>query len=182
MIVALVGFAINGDWLNVVLTALIFLLMLAPSFFKNRYKIYIPFDFDFAIVLFVFLTLFLGSLRNFYEKFPWWDSILHFQSGLLLGVIGFLLVYILNEQKSPKLVMSPGFVAFFAFCFSIALSGLWEIYEFFMDSVFGYSMQRNGLQDTMWDIIVNVVGTLIISILGYFWIKRNKKLPFTDLK
>lgn len=179
IVIAFIGFIINTNWTDAVMTAIIFVLMMVPTILKHKYKIYIPFEFNFAIVLFLFLTLFLGGLRNFYTRFSWWDGLLHFQSGLLLGVIGFLLVYILNEQKSPKLAMSPGFVSFFSFCFSVALAGLWEIYEFLGDSWFGFTMQESGLPDTMGDIIVNAIGALIVSIIGYLWMRRQKKLPFT---
>jgi len=179
IIVAFVGFILSANWPNAILTVVIFLLMMGPTFLKQKYQIYIPFEFDFAITLFIFLTLFLGGLRDFYGRFSWWDDLLHFQSGILLGVIGFLLVYILNEQKSTKLTMSAGFIAFFSFCFSVAAAGLWELYEFFADLWFGYNMQRSGLVDTMGDITINAIGALIVSILGYLWVKRRNRLPFT---
>ncbi|MHB1316690.1 MAG: hypothetical protein ACYCZW_02425 [Minisyncoccota bacterium] len=178
IVVAFIGFIISTNWPNAILTVLIFILMMTPTVLKNKYKIYIPFEFNFAIVLFLFLTLFLGGLRNFYTRFIWWDKLLHFQSGLLLGLIGFLLVYILNEQKSPRLTMSPGFVSFFAFCFSVALAGIWEIYEFLGDYWFGFNMQGNSLSDTMGDIIVNLIGALIVCTIGYLWMRREKRLPF----
>jgi len=178
ILLALAGFLFEKNWSNAVLTGVIFLLMIAPSVLKNKYNIYIPFIFDFVITLFIYLTLFLGSVREFYFRFSWWDDMLHFQSGLLLGVIGFLMAYILNESKTLKLTMSAGFVAFFSFCFSLALANLWEIYEFAADSLFGYNMQRNSLLDTMSDLIVNIIGALIVSIIGYFWMRRSKKLPF----
>ena len=178
IVVAFIGFLLSGNWSNAILTVIIFLLMMTPTFLKRKYQIYIPFEFDFAITTFIFLTLFLGGLRDFYGRFSWWDDLLHFQSGILLGVTGFLLVYILNERKTARLTMSPGFISFFSFCFSVALAGLWEMYEFFADLWFGYNMQRNGLPDTMSDITVNAIGALIVSIIGYLWVKRMKKLPF----
>jgi hypothetical protein len=177
--VAFTLFLINGNWSNAFMTAIIFGLMITPSILKNKYQIYIPLGFDFSIALFIYLTLFLGSVRKFYERFTWWDGLLHFQSGLLLGVIGFLLVYILNERKTDKLTLGPGFVAIFSFCFSLALANLWEIYEFIGDSLFGFAMQESGLPDTMGDLIVNAVGALIVSTVGYIWMKRSRTLPFT---
>jgi len=179
IIIAFVIFLISGSWGNAVMTVVIFVLMITPTILKNRYKIHIPFELNFAVVLFIYLTLFLGGVRGFYDRFDLWDSVLHFQSGLLLGVIGFLLVYILNEQKSPRLTMSPGFISFFSFCFSLALAGIWEIYEFLSDSWFGSRMQESGLPDTMGDIIVNAIGALIVGIIGYLWMRRKNKLPFT---
>jgi uncharacterized membrane protein YjdF len=130
-------------------------------------------------VTFIFLTLFLGSLTNFYERFAWWDGMLHFMSGALLGIVGFLLIYILNEQKKTRLALSPFFVAFFSLCFTMAMGVFWEIYEYIMDSRFGYQMQEDGLSDTMSDLIVCAVGALLVSSVAYVWMRYKSKVPFT---
>lgn len=43
-----------------------------------------------------------------------------------------------------------------------------------MDSLFRLNMQKSGLVDTMWDLIVDAGGALLASIIGYFYIKRSK--------
>ena len=45
-----------------------------------------------------------------------------------------------------------------------------------MDQIFGLNMQKSGLIDTMWDLIVDSIGALLTSLVGYFYI-RGKKLP-----
>lgn len=180
----LVGVSIGGlllfqDWEAAVNAAIILMLMLTPSFLKNRYHLYLPLELDLAIVAFIFLSLFLGSLSDFYEKFPIWDVMLHFQSGILLGVLGFVMVYILNQHDSDKLNISPGFISIFAVCFSMALSVFWEIYEYAVDTIFGYNMQETGLPDTMWDLIFNATTAIVVATIGYFWMRRRQKVPFT---
>jgi hypothetical protein len=71
-------------------------------------------------MIFVFASLFLGEVRSFYERIWWWDIALHTTSGLLLGILGFLLVYVLNENERVDVHMLPRFVAFFAFTFAVA--------------------------------------------------------------
>jgi len=173
-------FALYGDWVSAINATLILCLMFIPLLLKQRYQLQLPFELDLAIVGFIFLSLFLGSLRDFYERFPLWDSFLHFQSGVLLGVVGFVMVYILNERKSDKLNMSPGFVSLFAVCFSSALAVLWEVYEYTADFLFGYTMQMDSLPDTMGDLIVNGAGAIIVASIGYVWMKRRQKLPFAS--
>ncbi|MEZ4103827.1 MAG: hypothetical protein R3B60_00915 [Candidatus Paceibacterota bacterium] len=171
-------FLLWGEWESAISATFILLLMLLPPFLKQQYRFYLPFEIDFAIVVFIFLSLFLGSLHNFYERFYWWDVGLHIQSGILLGAVGFVLVYILNARKSDKLTMSPGFIAFFAICFSLAISVVWEIYEYMVDTLFGYNMQETGLPDTMWDFIFNGAGALVVALLGFSWMKRRQRIPF----
>jgi len=169
----------DRDFVSAVSAAFIFLLMLTPSLLKQRYKFHFPFDLDLAIVAFIFVSLFLGSLRDFYEQFPLLDVILHFQGGLLLGVVGFVVVYLLNSEEKSRLTMTPGFVSIFAICFSLAISVIWEIYEYTVDSWFGYTMQETGLPDTMGDLIFNGMGAIIVAIIGFFWMRRRQRIPFT---
>lgn len=172
-------FLFNGNWTDAASAALILLLMFMPAILKKRYKLYIPFELEAAIVVFVFLTLFLGSLRDFYERVSWWDMLLHFQSGILLGVAGFVLIYTLNERKNERLALSPFFVSFFAACFSMAMGVIWEVYEFAADSFFGFNMQRSGLPDTMQDLIVNTAGAIVVAVAAYIWMRARLRVPFT---
>ncbi|MBI2610515.1 hypothetical protein HYW60_01090 [Candidatus Kaiserbacteria bacterium] len=178
ILVAALYFALRGDWASVFSTVLVFVLMSAPSILKHRYRFYLPFALDLGIVCFVFATLFLGHLANFYDYIPLWDKFVHFQSGLILGVAGFVLVYTLNEQESVGLDLSPGFVSFFSVTFSLAIGVVWELVEFTADSFFGIDWQ-NSNADTMWDLIADGTGALIVSIAGYFWMYRQARLPFT---
>jgi hypothetical protein len=47
-----------------------------------------------------------------------------------------------------------------------------------MDSFFSLNMQSSGLVDTMWDLIVDTIGAGVISLLGYFYLKKGKSLIF----
>jgi uncharacterized membrane protein len=176
ILVGLVFSLARQEWGNSVLIALIFSLTFAPTLFKAKYRLYFPIEFDFFIIAYIFLALFLGDMQDYYTKFWWWDLYLHSGSGFLLGMVGFVLSYTINEQKSISLDMKPGYVALFAFGFSMTIASIWEIFEFTMDQMFGLTMQQSGIVDTMWDLIVAMIGAIIISILGYLWMK--KKISF----
>lgn len=169
------------QWLNTAASAGILLLTLVPATFARRWKIYIPPEFELLTIGFIFAALFLGETRNYYGRFWWWDIALHTTSGGLLGILGVLLVYVLNENPRINLHMRPGFVAFFAFCFAVAMGALWEIFEFAMDQLLGTNMQKPtrgdpaGLVDTMWDLIVDALGALVLSVVGYGYMKRGQK-------
>lgn len=160
-------------------TFLILLLLLVPSFLKERYRLYLPFALDLSIAIFVFLTLFLGALARFYDRVPFWDKMLHFQSGLILGATGYVLIYVLNEHKRWRLNLSPGFISIFAVAFSLSIGAVWEMVEFMLDSIQGGMYWQDSNTDTMWDLIADLTGALIVSIPGYFWMYRHRRLPFT---
>src|SRR4051812_42406164 len=78
-------FLLRGDIESFGGTLFVAVLMTLPSFIRRRYRVYLPFIIDFGMVLFIFLSLFLGGLDDFYGFIPLWDKIVHFQSGLLLS-------------------------------------------------------------------------------------------------
>lgn len=153
----------------------------APLIFSHRLPVRIPLEYEVLAILFVFAALFLGEFRSYYERFWWWDIALHGTSGLLLGILGFLLVYVLSEIKSIELHMRLAFVAIFAFMFAVSVGTFWEIFEFGMDQLFGTTMQKpmlddpSGLTDTMWDLIVDVLGAAAISCFGWWNMKRDAR-------
>src|SRR3989344_2876110 len=65
------------DWQSSVGAALIFILMLVPSVAKGRYRLYLPFPLELGVVVFIFLTLFLGGVARFYDWAPFWDKFTH---------------------------------------------------------------------------------------------------------
>lgn len=186
LIVELILALWSKQWFTAVITAGIIIITLAPLFLARFFDVYIPPIFSLMAIAFIFASLFLGEIRGYYTRFWWWDMALHTTSGFLLGIIGFLMVHVLNETEEIGMHMKPGFVAFFAFLFAIGFGVIWEIFEFAMDSFFGMNMQKpmlndpSGLTDTMWDLIVDALGALTISILGYFYIKKSRKRSFLE--
>lgn len=173
LLAAIFIFISEGNWFNCFLTVTILFLSFLPAIIRRSYKVYLPVEFDLFTILFLFLATFLGESNSFYNKFWWWDIILHISSGFLLGIMGFLLVYVLSEEKTASLKMKPIFISLFAFSFAIMLGTIWEIYEFGNDQLLGTNMQKSGLIDTMWDLIVDTIGALVVSIIGYFYINKN---------
>ena len=169
------------EWLVAVAVTGIIAVTLAPAVFRRHLPVEIPSEVEIVILLFVFATLFLGEVRGYYERFWWWDAALHTTSGLLLGALGFMIVYMLNEDKHVDLHMRPSFVALFAFFFAVALGAIWEIFEFFMDRNLGTNMQPatpgdpSGLSDTIHDLIVDTVGAAVVSIAGWRYFAKARK-------
>jgi len=176
----------SGQWGTTATTAAIILLTLTPLIMKRRLGVFILPEFELMAITFIFAALFLGEIQGYYARYWWWDIALHTSSGSLLGIIGFLLVHILNEQEEIDIHMKPAFVAFFAFLFAVGLGTIWEIFEFSMDQFFGLNMQKamfgdpSGLTDTMWDLIVDTLGAIVISIMGYGYLKKAGNTSFLE--
>jgi hypothetical protein len=178
MAVQLVLLLMRGDWPQAFFVAGIMVLTLAPLLF--RLPVDIPSEMQIVAILFVFATLYLGEVRDYYQRFWWWDMALHTTSGLLLGPVRFHVR--LHAERGPprRSPHAPGFIALFAFFFAVGVGGLWEIFEFAMDHYAGTDMQPatpgdpSGLTDTIHDLIVDTVGAAIVSLAGWRYLARAR--------
>ncbi|MDC7124131.1 MAG: hypothetical protein PQJ46_01095 [Spirochaetales bacterium] len=174
-ITSLIISIVRGRFDLIPISAVSFILTFIPSILERSIRVSLPASFQVVLLIFIFGAQFLGEIFDYYERFWWWDLLLHGWSGVLLGLVGFILVYILNEASDVGVVMSPFFVAFFAFCFAVTCGVVWEVFEYLMDIIFGTDMQKSGLQDTMGDLIIDTAGALIISVNGFFTLRDKKK-------
>jgi hypothetical protein len=175
----LILFLVHRNWENVFLTAVVIGLTLIPALLFRRHRVIIPPEFQLISALFIFLSLFLGSALDFYYHFWWWDLMLHTASGFLLGMIGFITLYLLNQTDRLPPELTPAFRCFFGFTFAVTLGVLWEIFEFTMDQLWpGLDMQSTGIGtgvvDTMKDLIVDTIGALVVALMGYAYLKTGR--------
>ena len=214
----------RGYYENVFYCILSLILFLLPAFVTKNFGIELPQTLEIIVLAFVFAAEILGELAGFYQKVTLWDSMLHTTTGFLAAAIGFALLDIFNKNEHFKFQISPVYMAIVAFCFSMTVAAVWEIFEFSMDMCFGFDMQKDmvvdsigsvsldltksneviripdisevviisadgsryvlsdygitgyldiGIIDTMKDIIVNLIGALAFSVIGFFYIKTR---------
>jgi hypothetical protein len=161
-----------GNWTPAIVALLTLGLTFSPLVIEDFYDIRIPVGFTAAIVVFICGTLFLGEVGDFYEKYWWWDILLHTGSAVGFGLIGFIALFVL--LRGDKLAAPPSLVAMFSFCFALSIGAVWEIFEFAMDQMFSMNMQKSGLVDTMYDLIVDTVGAGAGAAAGYVYLTDRK--------
>ena len=148
-------------------------LMFLPELIESRAKVKLPIEFDLVLAAFVYASLFIGSGGEAYERFWWWDAVLHVSSGFILGFAGFLLLYVKLIQH--KIKAGPMLIGVVIFSFGLAFGTVWEVFEYGMDSFFGTNLQRSGLQDTMWDLIVDGLGAAFMGYIGTRFVHNPKE-------
>ena len=212
---------INRRFENVFVCALTLVLFLVPAFFQKNFGIELPTTLEIIIMLFIFAAEILGEIGAYYVKVPLWDTMLHTTNGFLCAAVGFSLVDLLNRNNRFKFHLSPLYLSIVAFCFSMTIGVLWEMFEFGADMLFATDMQKDfvvtrissvaldptlsnkavvidniadvsvngeplglggyldiGIIDTMKDLIVNFVGAVVFSIIGFFYVKSRGKSKF----
>ena len=145
------------------------------TLFERYLNIKIPTSFSIVFVVFVVLSLVLWSYADFYEKFSWWDDMLHFSYWIWFSIIWYLIIYYLYYKQW---VENDIFITVaFSFCFTVAFWAIWEIYEYSIDSFFWMNMQRTeiwrGIDDTMQDIILETLASLLTNIYIYAYLKAK---------
>lgn len=216
---------INGDYYSVFLGFLTLALFDIPLIVDRTFNLKLPDVLEIIVLLFAFCAEILGEIGSFYTYIPWWDTMLHTVNGFIMAALGFALIDLLNNSPRFHFNLSPLFVAFVAFCFSMTVGVLWEFFEYGMDVLVSTDMQKDnivqsissvmlnpsglneevriagitdtvihytkdgqtleytisggyldiGIYDTMKDLIVNCIGAVVFSIIGYFYIVgRNK--------
>lgn len=169
---------IHGNYNNVFLCILTLILFMIPVIVDTKFNIKLPSALEVIILLFIFAAEILGEIQSFYTVIPNWDTMLHTINGFLMAAIGFSMIDILNQNPRFHISMSPIFVAFVAFCFSMTVGVVWEFFEYFMDTFFLTDMQKdflvnavsssrlnpNGLNDPV--IIKNITDTVIHGTIG----------------
>lgn len=181
----------HQNYENAFLCILTLILMITPSVIQATLKVEFPSPLEIIVLIFIFSAEILGEIRSFYMRFLYWDTVLHTLNGFLCAAIGFSLVDIMNRQRKMKFDLSSLFMAITAFCFSMTIGVLWEFFEFGMDFLWNLDMQKDTVihsihstllntggqnQSIMSDLIVNFIGAIIFSTMGYFYVKhRNSK-------
>lgn len=211
---------LRQDYYPVFLCVLTLLLFNVPLILDRTLNLKMPTVLEGIVLIFIFCAEILGEIGNFYTKITWWDTLLHTVNGFLMAAIGFSMIDLLNNSPRFHFHLSPVFVAFVAFCFSMTVGVLWEFFEFGMDQVFHTDMQKDyyveelssvkfhpeglndpiklkgvtksvihytengeereytvregyldiGIIDTMKDLIVNCIGAIVFSLIGYCYI------------
>lgn len=183
LLAGVVGFVLLHDWPNAILTSLVIVLTMIPQLLKRWFRVDVPPEFQLVAAIFVFCAIFLGTSLGFYGRFLWWDTALHTTSGCLLGIVGFIAVFLINGTDHRPEGMRVSLIAVFGFMFAVTLGVFWEIYEFIADNLIpGLNMQvvETGTTDTMIDMIVNTIGAAVIAVLGYLFCKTGRQSFIVD--
>lgn len=181
LLLAILTSFFTNHWLNLFTSIITLSLTYATQFINKHTPIKIIHEINIIAMLFLFAANFLGEIFDFYYYIWWWDIFLHTLSGVFLGFAGFIIVFMLNGSPNIGVELSPFFIAMFAFCFATSLGVVWEVFEFFMDSFFGLNMQKSGLIDTMWDLIVDSGGALFAGITSYLYLKIGRRTSLIDI-
>lgn len=126
-----------------------------------QYKL--KFHVSIFIILLVLITIIgnslIGNYLNVYNTSKYYDRLLH-----ALGAFSFsLFCYSILTKTTPLTIHPKLYIPVFVASMGISLGCIYEIYEFILDSAIK-SNNQHGLKDTNFDLISDVIGSVIAGI------------------
>lgn len=141
----------------------IFITILLPYIIQKVFKIKLKEGFITTWIIFIFMAHYMGVIKEYYNVWLLYDKVTHTMSGFLTAYIALL---ILENKKSKDIL----FNILFIISFTWLCAGMWEVFEFVCNILFGGDAQRvaeTGVDDTMLDMIVAFLGSVVFSIYYY---------------
>jgi hypothetical protein len=111
-----------------------------PYLTKSILKIKLSFSVNLFIQIFGLMGIGFGETLDCYYKFPYWDDVMHFLSGIWVSYLAYAALY--AWMGEDHLTHSRAYLMVGAFAFSLCSAVLWEVYEFSFDTLFGTDMQK----------------------------------------
>lgn len=170
---------IHGAYLFSLLCAVAIGVALIPAYLARSNQASIPFEVELVLLWWLVADMSMGRVFRLYDTSLWFDKVLHLGNSILLGMVGFLVVYVLHF--TGKLSASRAVCGIFIVIVTLGVGAVWEIAEYLSDLAFGLGAQGSPLQtpldDTMSDLILDGLGGGLGAVLGPLYMSsgRNRR-------
>ena len=155
----------NNIFLILLLIPLLFISLVIRKYNRNL---------EFIYLIFLFISYILGFVFDFYDKIYYFDAIVHSLFGIVSSIFALPLLEILRKYNVNDIL----FNSIFILIFTLGVAGLWEIFEFTIDSFFHSNMQIS-LNNTMKDIISALLFSILYLIL---YLENSSKIDKLFIK
>ena len=197
VLLTLIRCMFTKNYQSAMLCVLSLILFLVPAFLQDKMKLTIPPVFQAIIFGFIFAAEILGEVNHYYVRIPGWDTMLPFYLTLVafcfsmtIGVLWEFFeftmdqLFLLDMQKDfivqqigsvtldPARMGTPIPVKEITDTVIHTASGeTWTVEGGYLDI---------GILDTMKDLLVNLVGAVVFSLIGYSTLKFSKSSKVAD--
>lgn len=161
--IMIIYFLINNMYDRLIPCFCLYVLIFIPYIFeKNGYKI--KENLKFIYILYIYLSLFWGSIINLYKTVCFYDLFIHFLSGFLLIII-YILIKNNHKKSSSKFTYYIGFISF--------MTIIWCILEFMFKLLTSSNIPH--IKNDIFDMAKNILASLIGGILGFLLVLKERK-------
>lgn len=146
-----------------------------PYIIEKIFKIRINEEVKSIYILFIFMAHFLGVIVELYNMIYCYDKITHFLSGIVSALVAFIIL-IKTDKYEEKSIL---FNIIYILAITMLIASCWEVFEYVANIFFGGDAQRvalTGVNDTMQDMIVALLGAILTCIMYWYEVFANTKI------
>lgn len=143
-----------------------------PYIIEKTFKTKISIVIKTTYIVFIFIAQFLGVTVELYNHISWFDKFTHWLSGIITALLSLSLLSKFKLYNKKNVL----FNIIWMISITLAIASLWECFEYCANILFGGDAQRvatTGVNDTMQDIIVAFIGSIIVSLIYSFECKTD---------
>ena len=163
----------RDDQLGLILKdASILITITLPYIIEKIFKTKISIVIKTTYIVFIFIAQFLGVTVELYNHISWFDKFTHWLSGIITALLSLSLLSKFKLYNKKNVL----FNIIWMISITLAIASLWECFEYGANILFGGDAQRvatTGVNDTMQDIIVAFIGSIIVSLIYSFECKTD---------
>lgn len=167
--------SLNGKYnSNIMVCLTLYIIVFIPKILR-KFKLNVNNLIELLFLIFVLFAQLLGSVLHFYKIIYWYDSFMHYISGILTSFLAIILLVLFHKYNEKDKV----FNIIFIIATTLMVSSLWEVFEFTADNLLGGNAKRvieTGVTDTMKDIICSLLGSLLFSTCYLYECIKEKNL------
>lgn len=163
---------VTRDLTTIVNSAIALGITFLPAIFERDRQLPLEPGLIFWLTAAVFLHA-LGS-AGFYAFIGPWDSLTHTVSASIVAAAGYAVVRAI-DLHTDEIYFPPRMLFAFILVFVLAFGAVWELMEFTIDwssQQLGLTavVAQHGLDDTIVDLVYDVVGAVVAAIWGSFYL------------
>lgn len=127
------------------------------------------------MVLFILIWALTGAhlaaeYCHLYWVYRWLDVPMHFVGGVWVGLMS---LFVYDSMATRRGHVHPLVIGFIG---GLSIGLVWEFYEFVVWQFSGRGLPGNYIEDTLLDVLMDVVGALSASVPHYFLTKKENAL------
>jgi len=164
LVLSLISAIYNHLWHLATTNIFLLILLFIPQAI-TKYEIKIPSEFEWSLLVFAVITLFLGRTGGIITPIVF---------GVAVAMIGFMILSILYSSNQIK--KNYFLIIMFSFNFAVAFGFAIELVKYYLKLLLHQTLSPDIYAYSMQTMTFVVLGTLISSVLGYIYMKYHFKI------
>jgi len=160
LLLSIINAIYNQLWHIMSTNIFLLILMFIPEVTK-KYEVKIPKSFEWALLIFVIFTLFLGKAGGIITPIIF---------GITVAFIGLMILAILYSSNQIK--KNYPLIILFSFNFALAFGVILELLKYFLKIILGHEITSDIYAYSMRNLAFVLVGALISIIIGFAYMEN----------